>query len=289
MLLAVQLGILQMPQLPSLPKLPGQAMLSRQLNTAGRALREKLDDLDDPFESDEGSRGGSGKYSARAEALSAPSSSTAKLWQLESPGSLAPATGLAGRDTGQLPAASAAVADPQLQQRPEPAAAPAAAGLKGLAQELGSKAKALGSSALEQGKAVGAAVVQRGKEVQESGTVQNIAQQSGEAASRAAEGAKEAVAGLWGKGKLLQGSEATQALKQDASAVVGRARDKLKGLGAPAQQQAAATKELESPPSGLAAADIGAKQAVSSSDGTGADGGASTKNLPDIDSILSNS
>jgi len=274
-----------MPQLPSLPKLPGQALLSRQLNTAGRALRDRLDDLDDPFENDEGNRAGSRKYSARAEVLSAPSSSTAKLWQLETPNSPTSATGLAGRDTGQLPAAPAAVAEPQLQQRPQPAAAPAAAGLKGLAQELGSKAKALGTSALEQGKAVGAAVVQRGKDVQESGTLQNIAQQSGEAASRAAEGAKEAVVGLWEKSKLLQGSEAAQALKQDASAVVGRARDRLKGLGVPPQQRTAATKELESQSS----ADMGVKQAVSSNDGMGADGGASTKELPDIDSILSNS
>lgn len=55
-LLAVKLGVLQMPQMPQLPTVPGQGLLTKQFSHAGKALRDKLDHLDDDYQQQEDHR-----------------------------------------------------------------------------------------------------------------------------------------------------------------------------------------------------------------------------------------
>jgi hypothetical protein len=223
-LLAVKLGILQMPQMPQLPKAPGQALLSRQLDNAGRALRDRLDDLDNGLD-DLGD-------SVRVDQAATLSSSSNRLLKTG---------GREGRllDVQAVPALLPATAETapstlsqqqQQQQQQQGLAVPGLAGVKGLAQQLGSTAKALGTSAFEQGKAAGSAAVQQSKQLKDSGAVQGLAQQTAEAAGKAAQATKQAVGSLWQRGQQVVGAEGLEGLRQGTAAAVGRASEAAKGL-----------------------------------------------------------
>lgn len=219
MLLAVKLGVLQMPQLPQLPQMPGQGLLSRQLDKAGKALRERMDDLDDGVEELQDS--------VRAEVLrsdqsSRPFRAQKQLSTGREPSGVLPGSGSSSRqlDVQQAvqaapPMAAADTGASRLLQEgqqvqdhgaAEPATAQGAArlrGFRGLAEQVGSGAKTLGVNAWQTGKAAGSAALQQGKQLRDSGAVQEASQQAAEAAGKAAQATKQAVSGLWQRGQKL--------------------------------------------------------------------------------------
>jgi hypothetical protein len=233
-LLAVKLGVLQMPQLP---QVPGQALLSRQLDKASKALRERMDDLDDGAEElQDRVRAGVRPDQSR------PFRAQQQQQQLST-----------GREpSGMLPAGSGSSSSRQLdvQQQVAPpmaaadagasrvqdgaAAGPAAAqdgagfrGFRGFAEQVGSGAKTLGVNAWQTGKATGSAALQQGKQLRDSGAVQEVSQQAAEAAGKAAQATKHAISGLWQRGQQL-GSRLAAA-SQSSAGVEGTAVSSSRG------------------------------------------------------------
>lgn len=238
MLLAVKLGVLQMPQLPQLPQLPqvpGQALLSRQLDKAGKALRERMDDLDDGVEDLQDS-----VRAERRPDQSRPFREAQKqLSTGREPSSVLPGSG--GSSSRQLDVQQAVQATPpmaaadtgarRLQEgqqvqdsAAEPASAQGAAGLggfRGLAEQVGSGAK----NAWQTGKAAGSVALQQGKQLRDSGAVQEASQQAAEAAGKAAQATRQAVGGLWQRGQKLGsrlGAQSPAGLEAEAGASAGQ-------------------------------------------------------------------
>lgn len=215
------------------PQVPGQALLSRQLGKAGEALRERLDDLDDGVEdaaeglasrvSVKPSKGKQLSYSSppivASTASSGSSSRVESVQQAPAPLRVDASTSEPGRSSRQpsLPA---------IRQQQQDGSADGVARFQGLAEQLGSTAKTLGASALQQGKAAGSAVLQQGQQLRDSEAVQDLSQQTAQAASKAAAGTKQAVSGLWQRGK--QGLE--------SAGVVGGAGWQLQNQTEGAQQ-----------------------------------------------------
>lgn len=240
MLLAVKLGVLQMPQLPQLPQVPGQALLSRQLDKAGKALRERMDDLDDGVEELQES-----VHAERRPDQSRPFRAQKQLSTGRKSSGVLPGAGGSSRqlDVQQAvqatpPMAASDTGASRLQEgqqvgAAEPATAQGAPGLggfRGLAEQVGSGAK----NAWQTGKAAGSAALQQGQQLRNSGAVQEASQQAAEAAGKAAQATKQAVSGLWQRGQKL-GSRlgaGTQSPGLEAEAVSSGGQDAAATQGA---------------------------------------------------------
>jgi hypothetical protein len=230
-LLAVKLGILQMPQMPQLPKVPGQALLSRQLNNAGKALQDRLHDLDDGLDDlgdsvrvDRAATQSNFNTGVSSSSNSLLSSGSRESRLLDVQAAPAPPTAAAAAET------SPSILSQQQQQQQQGLAVPGLAGVEGLAQQLGSTARNLGTSAFEQAKAAGSAALQQSKQLKDSGAVQDLTQQTAEVAGKAAQATKQAVGSLWQHGQQVAGAEVLGGLKQGTSAAVERASEAAKGL-----------------------------------------------------------